>query len=242
EDALGILALTPSLLVAFTPWLIRNGLANPGPKDRPQHPETGKRWTWAEAIEITSLALVTGVVGLLLAAAFSRGEPASFHLWGVPLLLVVWASLRQGLRGGVLVASSATLLAMFLVDALLGRPEPLSPLQGNLLAQCSTALLVGASASWIRTSEARYRQVIRQIPVVLYSARLLQRLRPGAAPQVEITLVSPASQQILGCAPEDLLGDYDRWLQRIHPTDREVLLAAVAQLCLQNQPVTCEYR
>ena len=43
-------------------------------------------------------------------------------------------------------------------------------MQSNVLAQCSTALLVAASATWIRRSEARYRQVVTHIPVVLYSA------------------------------------------------------------------------
>ena len=43
--------------------------------------------------------------------------------------------------------------------------------QGNVLAQCSTALLVAASATWIRRSKARYRQVVSHIPAVLYSAR-----------------------------------------------------------------------
>ena len=47
-----------------------------------------------------------------------------------------------------------------------------SAMQGNLLAFCSTALLVGASAGWIRASEARYRHVVGQIPLVLYSVRL----------------------------------------------------------------------
>src|SRR5262249_45668770 len=58
----------------------------------------------------------------------------------------------------------------------------------------------------------------------------------------EVTFVSPACWDLLGSAPEDLLGPYDLWLERVHPRDREVLLAAVAQLSRQAQPVTCEYR
>src|SRR5207253_3531644 len=96
----------------------------------------------------------------------------------VLLLVIVWASLRLGLRGGSLVAGSATVLALVLAAVLSSDEALLVPLRGNLLAQCSTALLVGASADWIRASEARYRQVVGHIPVVLYSARLPRPLKP----------------------------------------------------------------
>src|SRR5262249_30249524 len=118
----------------------------------------------------------------------------------------------------------------------------LMPVQGNLLAQCSTALLVGASAGWIRASELRYRQVIGHIPVVLYSARMVKRGKPGPRPEVEITLVSPAAADVVGMKPDQLLGDLPNWLMHIHSQDREVVSAALAQLWLQDQPVVCEYR
>jgi PAS domain-containing protein len=114
-------------------------------------------------------------------------------------------------------------------------------LQANLLAQCATALLVAASASWIRVSELRYRQVVVHNPVVIYSARVH---RPGVVgrPGVEVTLVSAASDGLLGCPPEDLLGDFDRWLERVHEDDRVVVRAALTQLERQTEPVVCEYR
>jgi PAS domain-containing protein len=113
------------------------------------------------------------------------------------------------------------------------------------LAQCSTALLVAASSGWVRHSEARYRRVVAQIPVVLYSARLYPT---GAKTRAEIHFVSPPAAAILGCPPEMLLGDYDHWLERIHPDDHEVVRAALAQLSRQvgnglcAVPVVCEYR
>src|SRR5207237_4862174 len=74
-------------------------------------------------------------------------------------------------------------------------------------------------------------------------------LPPGQFPpgrvlvqQAEVTLVSPACQAILNSPPEDLLGPYALWLERIDPADRELVIAALAQLFLQKQPVTCEYR
>jgi hypothetical protein len=53
----------------------------------------------------------------------------------------------------------------------------------------------------------------------LYSARLLGRPGRGPFPEAEITLVSPASWQILGCPPEEVLGDYGLWLARIELPD-----------------------
>jgi PAS domain S-box-containing protein len=104
----------------------------------------------------------------------------------------------------------------------------------------------------VRLSEAGYGRVVSHIPVVIYSARLRRDLsawRPTALQSgesglgvAEVTLVSAASLQLLGCQPEQLLGDYNRWLGCVHPDDRELLLAALSQLARQEQPVTCEYR
>jgi PAS domain S-box-containing protein len=58
----------------------------------------------------------------------------------------------------------------------------------------------------------------------------------------EVTFVSPAARALLGAEPGALLGDYARWLEHVHAEDREVLLAALAQLARDDRPVTCEYR
>jgi PAS domain-containing protein len=151
--------------------------------------------------------------------------------------LIVWASLRQGLPGGSAVGCAAVAAPL---AALAGESTaaPLTVLlQGNLLAQAATGLLVAASASWLRASERRYRQLVAHVPVVVYSVRLA-----GNPPHPEVTLVSAASNALLGCPPELFLGDHSHWLEHVHPDDREVLLAAIAQLERQNSPVTCEYR
>src|SRR5262249_18680 len=126
--------------------------------------------------------------------------------------------------------------------------------------QTSTALLVAASSSWIRASEARYRRVVGHIPVVLYSVRLPHSMPmlaagsgqrdqkpqvktgPQIVEQAEVTLVSAASKQLLGIPPETLEGPFSRWLEHVHADDHEVVLAVLTQLVLQKQPVTCEYR
>jgi PAS domain-containing protein len=253
--ALGILAVAPPLLAVLTPYLVRHGLVRPegGGSTAEQHaaqfPLHPRRGDW---IEVAGLVTAAGTFQALLLLVHGRTEPAGWQAWGVPLLLVGWASLRQGLRGGTLVAGTAAALPLVLLTW--GWPAGSGPLafavQGNLLTQCSIALLAAASAGWIRASEARYRRVVGGIPVMLTSVRVdpsgsvHSRAAGSALPSsaAEISFISPACRELLGCEPEQLLGGFDGWLERVHPSDREVLLAAVAQLQRQDQPVTCEYR
>jgi PAS domain S-box-containing protein len=184
---------------------------------------------------------VTGALDVLLALD-PRASSPTWPIWVLPLLFIVWACLRQGVRGGTVVASAAVLGWAILVS--LGMREAAAArLQGYFLAQCSTALLVGVSFSWIHASASVYRQVMNQTPVVLYSARFPQghgRLTPTDT--AELTFVSPASRRLLGRAPTELLGEFRQWLRVVHPQDREVVVAAVTQLSRQQHPVTCEYR
>jgi PAS domain S-box-containing protein len=236
DQGLQLLALVPMFLVVCTPWVVYYRWALPEPSDQLFLTHPRLTWSVGDLVETAGLAMGAGILSIALARLPAR-EGTNWHLlWGVLLLLIVWASLRLGLRGGSLVACSSTLLALWTAD------ELFLTLRGNLLAQCSTALLIGASADWIRTSEGRYRQVVGHIPVMLYSARFLRKPAPGVRPEVVILLASAASRQILHCEPEELVGNYDNWLERIHPVDRELMRAAVAQLLLQKQPVTCEYR
>lgn len=256
--ALGILALAPPLLVVATPFLVRARFVPPEPPAKLPGGTEPEDWTLGEAIETLGLCLGTAILAVVL-VLLHVGQGPGWTLWGVSLLLVVWSALRQGLRGGSLAAAASAVLALVVASVHQVTAAEFSPLQGNLLAQCSTALLVGASAGWIRASEARYRQLVGHIPVVLYSARLPREVRVapphshGARPesrqieqlilqQAEVTLVSSASVQIFGCPPDDLLGSFADWLQRVEPADREILTAAIVQLALQRQPVSCEYR
>jgi PAS domain-containing protein len=240
--ALGVLVVTPLLLVTATPLLVRCRWVRPARWQLPHDRSRAPSWRWTEWVELAVLATGTGLVGLVLAVAYGRGEVTSWHLWGLPLLFIVWASLRHGIRGGSAVAATAAILCQ-LSNPWAGAGSAWTlPLQGNLLAQCVTALLTGASICWIRINEGRYRQVVGQIPVVLYSARFAPT---GAAERdavAEITFVSPACRLLLGREPEELHGDLGRWLECIHPDDRELLRAAISQLRLTPKPVTYEYR
>lgn len=253
-ESLGILVIVPVLLVNLSPLLVERGLALPEPRRRLEPVSTPRDWTWGEAIEICGLSLTAGVLGLLLAAAHADQAGGHWHFFGLSSLVIAWSALRQGLRGGSVAfffwASAAITLAAYLPGT-----HSWNSLQGNLLAQGSVALLVGAASTWIQASESRYRQVIGHIPVVVYSARIPRwvpvRLARGQFPLpsgatliefVEITLASPACRKILAREPEQLLGPYVRWLDLIVPADRELVLASLTQLCLQQQAITCEYR
>jgi PAS domain S-box-containing protein len=141
------------------------------------------------------------------------------------------------LHGGTAVACVAVAVPLVALSLRTSGESLTLILRGNLLAQAGTGLLVAASASWLRSSERRYRQLVAHVPVVVYSVRLA-----GNPPVAEVTLVSAASNALLGCSPEQFLGDHSRWLEHVHPDDRELLRAAVTQLQRQEGPVTCEYR
>ena len=251
---LGILPVVPVLLVTLTPVLhYLRALDEPRSK-----PFSIRDWKWGESLELAGLVFANVFLDLLMTRIhIERGFPG-WALWGASLLIVVWSAIRQGLRGASLVSGLGAISALAVAQVLGVSPSIFSPLQGNLLAQASTALMIGASVGWIRDREIRYRHVVGHIPVVLYSVRLvraLPTLDPSVKPaprqmpkgsqvaaEAEVTLVSPASLKVLGAAPQSLAGPFSSWLQRVDPADREVLMAAMSQLCMQREPVTCEYR
>ena len=243
SHALGIMVLAPPLLATLTPWLMRCRIARPEPPRTLSDTEPPAPLSRADWLEIGGLACSLALLGVL--QAFIHRDRALIHwqLWGVPLLVIVWASLRHGLRGGTIVASSAAGLQLLLLGFVLRGIPPDPFWQGNLLAQCATALLIAAAANWIRLSEARHRQVVTRIPVILYSARVTKLSPDNRTPPLALlTFVSPAVRSLLGLDPQELLGDYSHWLALVHPEDHEVLTAALIQLGRQQEPVTCEYR
>jgi PAS domain-containing protein len=259
---LGLLVPMPLLLVLVTPWLSRQQLIAVEPpmgvRGNPWH-----RWSPGEVVEVTGLTLSAVVLALVLLGLEGQrnqhGLPP-WSLWGVGLMIVVWSALRQGLRGGAVVAGASAVVVLTVAQWPRVTPADGGLLQGYLLAQCSTALLVGVSAGWIQASEARYRHVVSELPLVLYSARLPRPMRspladrggrrdskldmpgPTISREAVVTFVSRASDQIFDCSPEVMTGPHVQWLARIVAEDRELVIAALGQLNLQQQPVTCEYR
>ncbi len=267
RQIVGVVATAPVLIVTVTPFLLRQGLIVgelPGATDVARD---GSKF--GERIEL--IGLTTAVVGLSLLHFWTvyHSNSASWALWTSGLILLVWVCIRQGLFGGMF-AAGVTALVIVCVYQFLSLPNETrgrlqSELQGQLLAYCSTAMLVGVSASWIRANETRFIQVVGRIPFVVYSVRLPQgiptlfdatrdasgrqrdsksdmRHGPAISKLANVVLVSPACEQVLGVKPEALLGPYAIWMDQILPEDHVVVIAALAQLCLQKEPVRCEYR
>ena len=190
SQILGLLVPMPLLLVLVTPWLARSrriDIAAPlALQGNPWH-----RWSTGELIEMAGLTLSATVLALVLAGL--QVQPAQpglppWSLWGVGLLIVVWSALRQGLarrhRGRE--HGSARRAA----GAGGNGPDRGGPACKAICSpKCSTALLVGVSAGWIQASEARYRHIFSEVPLVLYSARLP---RPYRSPRRPASARQPA--------------------------------------------------
>jgi PAS domain S-box-containing protein len=252
--ALGVAVVAPPLLVVATEWLERAGLAVPETYKRQdgRAPAFAERPlvaastagpaapSWGDWAETAGLCLAAATLCLLVLVGLrdTSGEQMGWQLWGGQVLLIIWASTRQGLRGGTLAAASAAVGAMVALQALAPLEDGwlVRSLQAQLLVQGCAALLISAATSWARDHEAGYRQVVAHVPVVIYSARLTA---DGSA---EVVLVSAACNKLLGSSAEELLGNHSLWLARVHPDDRELVQAAVSQLRRQDGPVTCEYR
>lgn len=256
---LGFGVVTPFLLVNGTVRLQMLGYV-PELKGRAAF---RRSFSYGDAIELAGLSLGNFLLSLIQVHLHLRIANAAWPLWSISLLLVVWSSIRQGIRGGTTTTFAGCAAALVWAGDMGVSPADLSPLQGNFLAQCAIAALVGASVAWIRVTEARYRHVVGHIPLVLTSVRLNRGIAflPDGVPlrtttesrpelkggdalvrEAEIVLVSRACQSIVGLDPDQLVGPFSLWLDVVHPDDREIVVAAISQLGLERQTVTCEYR
>ncbi|MSU76872.1 MAG: PAS domain S-box protein [Gemmataceae bacterium] len=261
----GIVATVPILIATATLLLLRRGLIVGELSDAiPNLPEAGLSRI-GESIEL--IGLTAAVVGLSLLHLWTTAQAssASWLLWASGVILLVWICIRQGLFGGTFAAGVTAIVSAGTFHFLSDETRPLlqSDFQGRLLALCATAMLVGVSASWIRANETRFSQIVSRIPFVVYSVRLPygiptlfgpdnegpprdskfdMKLGPAIRKLANVVLVSPACESVLGAKAESLVGPFSRWMDHILPEDHVIVVAALAQLCLQKKPVKCEYR
>ena len=86
----------------------------------------------------------------------------------------------------------------------------------------------------LRRSEATYRALVESIPAVTYVADV---------DRASTTLyVSPQIERYIGFTPEQYKADPDIRRQRLHPADRDRVLAEVARAHATGEPLACEYR
>lgn len=86
----------------------------------------------------------------------------------------------------------------------------------------------------LREAESRFRVLVEHIPAVTYVDELGE---PGV-----VVYVSPQVETILGFAPEEWLADPGFWLTRLHPDDRERVIAERRRANAEREPLVLEYR
>jgi PAS domain S-box-containing protein len=83
-------------------------------------------------------------------------------------------------------------------------------------------------------AEARYRTLVEQIPAVTYIAALDRASTTK--------YVSPQIETLIGFSAEEYGRDPDIWRKRLHPEDRERVMAELERTHKHGEPFTCEYR
>ncbi|MGB6067863.1 MAG: PAS domain S-box protein, partial [Desulfomonilaceae bacterium] len=86
----------------------------------------------------------------------------------------------------------------------------------------------------LRASEAKYRNLVEQIPAVTYIAGLDDLSHP--------IYISPQIEAILGFTPEEWLADPERYKKQIHAEDRDRVLTELLLSYAAGGPFAAEYR
>jgi PAS domain S-box-containing protein len=89
----------------------------------------------------------------------------------------------------------------------------------------------------LRETEARFRQLVEQVPAATYVDE------PDPVTGVwRSTYVSPQVEQLLGVPPDEALVDTATWAARVHPEDVDAALAATERHYRTGEPLYAEYR
>src|SRR5215218_6317474 len=83
-------------------------------------------------------------------------------------------------------------------------------------------------------SELRYRSLVEQIHAITYVA--------DWAPDAPLRFVSPQIEGLLGFPPEAWIADQSLWATRLHPEDRERVLADERRAHAEEAGLDAEYR
>ncbi|MEP6469794.1 MAG: EAL domain-containing protein [Chloroflexota bacterium] len=89
-----------------------------------------------------------------------------------------------------------------------------------------------AALAALRESDERYRSLVERLPGIVYVDE------PGAHGRY----ISPQIEPLLGFTAEEWLENPDRWLEALHPDDRERAAAELAAGEASGQRFTTEYR
>jgi len=88
-------------------------------------------------------------------------------------------------------------------------------------------------------AEERFRQLVEQGPMVSYVYRVVGH---DEEPRVELEYISPQVVDLLGFTPAELGSTPQRWLEVVHPDDRDRLVVALTRSWAVGEPWALEYR
>ncbi|QIN81618.1 PAS domain S-box protein [Rubrobacter tropicus] len=91
-----------------------------------------------------------------------------------------------------------------------------------------------SSEDRLREAEARYRVLVENVPAVVYVQDLSNPSRT--------TYISPQIADMQGYTAEEILADGEHWARRLHPDDRERVLAEDERTNETGGPFKLEYR
>src|SRR5918997_4213185 len=110
-------------------------------------------------------------------------------------------------------------------------------LLSDLSTQTAPAVRVARLVHQQQEAETRYRTLVEQTPAITYVQEPIGSSNPKA-----VTYVSPQYETILGYPPESQMIDEEHWLSRVHPEDRERVLAEEARTDRTGEHFRAEYR
>jgi PAS domain S-box-containing protein len=96
---------------------------------------------------------------------------------------------------------------------------------------------VGVLTSGLEAAESRYRQLVEQVPVIIYEWGVSSDVH-----HVPETFVSPQIEEILGFSADEWMADATLWFTRVHAEDLERVLDETTR-CIEGAiPLSMEYR
>ncbi len=225
-DVSGILTVVPVILVFVGPWL------SEGRKPSLSFLDDRRL---AGTIMLQTLSLV-GALGLVFAVEPLRHYNA-FYLCFIPL---IWVAIRHGLEGATLATLTVTMGGLIGMH-FLGTSEYLI---FNFLLFEMAAAAVGLG---LGSAVTRRNQIERKLAA---SEARFERVISGAQPGLWDWNINTRQithnrhwATLVGSDLNEVAMDYDTWLKKIHPADKERVLASLtSHLEGQNPLYEIEYR
>ncbi len=87
-------------------------------------------------------------------------------------------------------------------------------------------------------ADMRYQVLVERVPAAVYIDVFDSAVSDGG----HLAYMSPQIEAILGFPPEAFVEDPELWPRRIHPTDRDVTIAAYTEHWESEQPLRIDYR